>query len=106
MNFSIAKRLILLIVTFLFLVPFDSFGQNRPKVGLVLSGGGAKGFAHIEILKMLDDGMDYNAIKDGLDISKGYITKVKKSAVKDGLLTANGSLTQTGFLYISEVENR
>ena len=58
-----------------------------------------------EILKMLGDGMDYNAIKDNLDISKGYITKVKKQAVKDGLLTANGSLTQSGFLYTSEVEN-
>ena len=54
---------------------------------------------------MLDDGMDYNAIKDNLDISKGYITKVKKQAVKDGLLTANGSLTQSGFLYASAVEN-
>ncbi len=28
--------------------------QERPKIGLVLSGGGAKGFAHVGVLKMLD----------------------------------------------------
>src|SRR5512136_2978234 len=28
--------------------------QERPKIGLVLSGGGAKGFAHVGLLKMLD----------------------------------------------------
>ena len=27
----------------------------RPKVGLVLSGGGAKGFAHIGVLKVLEE---------------------------------------------------
>ena len=31
------------------------FAQNRPKVGLVLSGGGAKGIAHIGILKALEE---------------------------------------------------
>jgi NTE family protein len=30
------------------------FAAARPKVGLVLSGGGARGFAHIGVLKMLD----------------------------------------------------
>ncbi|MBC5837403.1 patatin-like phospholipase family protein [Flavobacterium muglaense] len=29
--------------------------QHRPKVGLVLSGGGAKGFAHIGVLKVLEE---------------------------------------------------
>ncbi|WP_366185456.1 patatin-like phospholipase family protein [Flavobacterium ovatum] len=29
--------------------------QKRPKVGLVLSGGGAKGFAHIGVLKVLEE---------------------------------------------------
>ncbi len=28
--------------------------QNKPKIGLVLSGGGAKGFAHIGVLKVLE----------------------------------------------------
>jgi len=29
--------------------------QNRPKIGLVLSGGGARGFAHIGVLKVLEE---------------------------------------------------
>ncbi|WP_256867422.1 patatin-like phospholipase family protein [Winogradskyella forsetii] len=32
----------------------DSTAQKQPKVGLVLSGGGAKGFAHIGVLKVID----------------------------------------------------
>ena len=40
---------------FLFLISVAHGGtMNRPKIGLVLSGGGAKGFAHIGTLKMLD----------------------------------------------------
>ena len=37
------------------LIPCFLFGQqNQPKVGLVLSGGGAKGFAHVAVLKEID----------------------------------------------------
>ncbi|MCE1199245.1 MAG: patatin-like phospholipase family protein, partial [Marinilabiliales bacterium] len=35
-----------------------AYGQNggqRPKIGLVLSGGGAKGFAHVGVLKVLEE---------------------------------------------------
>ncbi len=32
----------------------DSVTHERPKVGLVLSGGGAKGFAHVGVLKVLE----------------------------------------------------
>ncbi|NOY60634.1 MAG: hypothetical protein GXO75_17140, partial [Calditrichaeota bacterium] len=39
----------------LFWISFAHSDTNdRPKIGLVLSGGGAKGFAHIGALKMLD----------------------------------------------------
>lgn len=46
----------------LLLLSFDLFSENqedsvvceRPKVGLVLSGGGAKGFAHVGVLKVLE----------------------------------------------------
>lgn len=33
----------------------DSLNIPRPKIGLVLSGGGAKGFAHIGVLKVFDE---------------------------------------------------
>ncbi len=32
-----------------------SDSENRPKIGLVLSGGGARGFAHIGVLKVLEE---------------------------------------------------
>ena len=33
---------------------FSNFKGKRPKIGLVLAGGGAKGFAHIGVLQLLD----------------------------------------------------
>ncbi|MGB1284610.1 MAG: patatin-like phospholipase family protein [Polaribacter sp.] len=46
------KRKILLL---LIILPMFIFGQQKqPKVGLVLSGGGAKGFSHIGVLKEID----------------------------------------------------
>jgi len=39
----------------LFFTFLSAFAQNRPKVGLALSGGGAKGFAHIGVLKVLEE---------------------------------------------------
>ena len=49
--------------------------QKQPKVGLVLSGGGAKGFAHIGILKEID--------KAGLQID--YIGGTSMGAIVGGL---------------------
>lgn len=49
-----------IILTLFLLMAFSAKAQNnvennpRPKVGLVLSGGGAKGLAHIGVLKVLD----------------------------------------------------
>lgn len=65
-----SKRLLLhsrwevvcMIFALLVLLPQKSFSQEikkdsvkRPKIGLVLSGGGAKGFAHIGVLKVLEE---------------------------------------------------
>jgi len=41
-------------ILFLLLFPFILFAQEQPKVGLVLSGGGAKGFAHIGVIRELE----------------------------------------------------
>lgn len=59
-------RLSVLKIAFLLLVLFAPFQKafsqdtkkdsiKRPKIGLVLSGGGAKGFAHIGVLKVLEE---------------------------------------------------
>lgn len=46
----------LLLVVFLWAIPETAFPQTpgRPKIGLTLSGGGAKGLAHIGLLKAID----------------------------------------------------
>lgn len=54
-----SKKLILLSILLMlgFANPMSLTGQAsqaRPTVGLVLSGGGAKGFAHVPVLKMID----------------------------------------------------
>ena len=51
----------ILCVAFLFLIPLTTYSQDstkiavRPKVGLVLSGGGAKGAAHIGVIKYIEE---------------------------------------------------
>src|SRR5690554_7077298 len=51
------QRLVWVMICFLGLISSGVSAQEhpRPKVGLVLSGGGAKGFAHIGVLKVLEE---------------------------------------------------
>ena len=48
------KLAIILSLTFLVLPKLMGQEEQPPKIGLVLSGGGAKGFAHIGVLKVID----------------------------------------------------
>jgi NTE family protein len=88
----------------LLLLPFNSIAQDsikKPKIGLVLSGGGAKGLAHIGVLKVIDSlgikvdyigGTSMGAIVGGLYAS-GYTGKQLDSIFKtlniDDLLQDN-----------------
>ena len=47
------QRTALILLTFLSI--FGGYAQEQPKVGLVLSGGGAKGLAHIGALKVIEE---------------------------------------------------
>ena len=47
------KKVLLFLL--LFLMPFIIYGQKKPKIGLVLAGGGAKGLAHIGVIKVLEE---------------------------------------------------
>lgn len=49
-----ANNIKLILLTVVCLVSLTS-AQERPKIGLALSGGGAKGFAHIGVIKALED---------------------------------------------------
>ena len=62
---------------------------NRPKIGLVLSGGGAKGFAHIGVLKALE--------KAGVKID--YIGGTSMGAVVGGLYASGYSATQIDSIF-------
>lgn len=73
------KKLVLI----LFLTPIFNFGQDsltikRPKVGVVLSGGGAKGYAHIGALKKIEEA--------GIKID--YIGGTSMGAIVGGLYAA------------------
>ena len=64
-----------LICFFLVLLSATSVWAQRPKVGLVLSGGGAKGIAHIGVLKAIDSA--------GLKID--YVTGTSMGSIIGGL---------------------
>jgi NTE family protein len=50
-----SRLIIFILIHFLFILYSSAAGQAvRPKIGLVLSGGGARGLAHIGTLKLLD----------------------------------------------------
>ena len=57
--------------------------------------------AKIEVIKMIDEGLDQKTIAENLNVSKGYVSQLKKQAVNDGWLSTKGKLTPTGFEYVS-----
>lgn len=67
----------------------DSIKKTRPKVGLVLSGGGAKGFAHIGVLKVLEEA--------GVKID--YITGTSMGAVVGGLYASGYNASQIDSIF-------
>lgn len=72
------KLLILLLLCFVGIAQAQDT-QERPKIGLVLSGGGAKGFAHIGALKVIDS----------LGIKVDYVAGTSMGAIV-GSLYASG----------------
>jgi NTE family protein len=74
------KLKILIVVTILFFVGFGLKAQvtdtlQKPKIGLVFSGGGAKGLAHIGVLKVLEEA----------GIRPDYITGTSMGSIIGGL---------------------
>lgn len=68
----------------LFTFASTCYSQERPKIGLVLSGGGAKGMAHIGVLKKLEE----------LGIRPDYITGTSMGSVIGGLYAAGYSAAE------------
>lgn len=75
------KKLLYLIIYIFILLPLSAEELNQPKIGLVLSGGGAKGFAHIGMLKVIDE----------LNIEIDYIFGTSMGAIIGGLYASGYS---------------
>jgi hypothetical protein len=71
----------------------------------IWSWGNVKREAKREIITMLDKGFEQKAISEALGITKGYVSQIKKQAIKDGLLSSKCKLTQSGFYHVSKGEN-
>lgn len=73
------------LIFLLFIIPFSLLAQNKqPKIGLVLSGGGAKGFAHIGVLKEIE--------RAGIKLD--YIGGTSMGAIVGGLYAAGYNASQ------------
>jgi len=71
-----ARVRFIFIFSLIVLTGYATFGQTaRPKIGLVLSGGGAKGIAHIRVLQVLDS----------LGIVPDYIAGTSMGSIVGGL---------------------
>jgi len=55
-----------------------------------------KGKTRVEILRMLDEGIQQKDISEILRVDKGYVSRIKNQAIKDEQLTLKGKLTQAG----------
>jgi NTE family protein len=66
-----------------------SVANQQPKIGLVLSGGGAKGLAHIGVLKVLEE--------QGVKIS--YVTGTSMGAIIGGLYAAGYNAQQLDSIF-------
>lgn len=83
--------------TFLLLLCLFAFGslmgqekkKGKPKIGVVLSGGGAKGLAHIGVLKVLEEA--------GVEIS--YIGGTSMGAIVGGLYASGYSATELDSIF-------
>ena len=82
------KKIALLFIVFISLAVFSQ-EQKRPKIGLVLSGGGAKGFAHIGVLKVLEEA--------GVKID--YIGGTSMGAVIGGLYATGYNASQIDSIF-------
>ena len=85
---------IILISIFFFLFSQNSFSQDtisRKKIGLVLTGGGAKGFAHIGVLKVLEEA--------GIKID--YIGGTSMGAIVGGLYATGYNAKQLDSIFTS-----
>lgn len=79
------------LLVFLIFISFSSFAQDRQKVGVVLSGGGARGLAHVGVLKALEEA----------NIPIDYISGTSIGAIIGGLYASGYSINEIESLFLS-----
>ena len=52
------------------------------------------------VVEMLGQGIEQKTIAETLELSKGYVSKVRKQALEEGLITKKGDLSQDGFAFV------
>ena len=86
------KRIVLLLLSILMFTAVqaqEKKNNGKPKVGVVLSGGGAKGLAHIGVLKVLEQA--------GIEVS--YIGGTSMGAIIGGLYASGYSASQLDSIF-------
>ncbi|MBF00642.1 patatin-like phospholipase family protein [Flavobacterium coralii] len=83
--------LLLVCLLFFYSVSAQEQDADRPKIGVVLSGGGAKGLAHIGVLKVLEEA----------GIKVDYIGGTSMGAIVGGLYAAGYSATELDSIFNS-----
>ncbi|MGO9622276.1 MAG: AAA family ATPase [Desulfobaccales bacterium] len=56
----------------------------------------------VEVLRMLDEGMAAKDIASSLKITEARVSQIRGKALKDGLITETGKLTQSGFQWLQK----
>lgn len=86
------KTKAIIVVCLLIIIAYSSFAQQPPRIGLVLSGGGAKGIAHIGVLKVLEE----------YGIQPDYITGTSMGSIIGGLYSLGYSAEELETLVLSQ----
>lgn len=85
------------------LIPDIQFQLRQDETGeLTWTWGNTKTESKKEILRLTDEGLKGSDIASLVGVSRPYVSKAQKEAKNDNLLTAKGSLTQSGFSFINE----
>jgi NTE family protein len=104
-----------IICILLFILSLNVFSQERERIGLVLSGGGARGLAHLGVLKALEEnnipidyicGTSIGAIVGGLYASGYTLDEIEKIFFSDEFRLATMGKMEDEYLYFYFQENQ
>ena len=85
--------------------PFTFAITPHPESGLTWVTSGVKEHRREMVIALLGNGLKQNEAAEAAGISKGYVSKIKASAIRDGILEADGkTFTPAGRLQYGEID--